>query len=79
MIENLQKVPSVLMTRGGNRLLREGSKNEWAGGAGEAVEAWEEAQETLGAFGAGEVVAEGPAEEGPAWAQGGRLEDHSQP
>jgi hypothetical protein len=43
-----------------------GSENEWAGGAGEAAEAWEEARETLGAFGAWEVVAEGPAKEGPA-------------
>jgi hypothetical protein len=42
-----------------------GSENEWAGGAGEAEEAWEEAWETLGAFGAWEVVAEGPAKEGP--------------
>jgi hypothetical protein len=43
-----------------------GSEKDQAGGAGEAAEAWEEAQETLGAFGAWEVVADGPAEEGPA-------------
>jgi hypothetical protein len=43
-----------------------GSENEWAGGAGEAAEAWEDAQETLGAFGAWEAVADGPAKEGPA-------------
>jgi hypothetical protein len=44
-----------------------GSENEWAGGAGEAAEAWEEAQETLGAFGAWEAVADGQAKEGPVW------------
>jgi hypothetical protein len=44
-----------------------GSENEWAGGAGDAAEAWEEAQETLGAFGAWEAVTDGPAEEGPVW------------
>jgi hypothetical protein len=43
-----------------------GSENEQAGGAGKAAEAWEEAQETLGAFRAWEVVTEGPAKEGPA-------------
>jgi hypothetical protein len=43
-----------------------GSKNEQAGGAEDAAEAWEEAWETLGAFGAWEAVAEGPVEEGPA-------------
>jgi hypothetical protein len=41
-----------------------GSENEWAGGAGEAAEAWEEAQETLGAFGAWKAVVDGPAKEG---------------
>jgi hypothetical protein len=42
-----------------------GSENNQAGGAEEAAEAWEEAQETLEAFGAWEVVADGPAKEGP--------------
>jgi hypothetical protein len=44
-----------------------GSMPIQTGDAGEATEAWEEAQETLGAFGAWEVVTEGPAEEGPVW------------
>jgi hypothetical protein len=44
-----------------------GSKNEWAGSAEEAAEAWEEAWENLGAFGAWEAVAEGPVKEAPVW------------
>jgi hypothetical protein len=43
-----------------------GSENNWAGGADEAAEAWEEVQEAIVALGAQEEVVEGPAEEGPA-------------
>jgi hypothetical protein len=56
----------VCSWHGGGISSARGSSCSRTGSAGDA-EAWEEVQEAIVALGAQEEVADGPAEEGPAW------------